>query len=273
VPGNNDVFGVTTISDIRFVDNLNGWAYGGGLWQTADGGTTWNAVTQIGLPVERLAVASGRVWAIVFAHGAAGTLDPTYDVYTTTYPNGSWTKVDSAGSFGPALPTLAVHNVSVTVIGTDASTGAAKAVTATGGTSAFTPLPAPPCNGGPGDPAGETPSGGLWLACSAATNKIGGVVYSPDFGKSFSMVSSVGPQALGAVDDATAIIASKGKLTLLKTDKSTRDVSHPVVPASTVWDFIGFTDPTGGFAIPEVNGTRQLWRTTDGGQTWAVVAV
>jgi hypothetical protein len=271
VPGNIDVFGVNTISDIRFVDSLNGWAYGGGLWQTTDGGTTWNAVPQIGLPVERLAVASGHVWAIVLAFGAAGGVGPAYDLYTTTYPNGSWTKVDSAGSFGPALPVLAVHNASVTVIGTDASTGVAKAVAATGGASTFTSLPSPPCNGGPGDPAAETPSGGLWLACSSATNNVGRVVYSPDFGKSFSVVSSVGAQAIGAVDDATAIIASNGKLTLLKTDKSTSAVSYPAIPASTVWDFIGFTDPTGGFAIPEVNGARQLWRTTDGGSHWTVV--
>src|SRR6185437_16060703 len=36
VRGTIDVFGVDTISDIRFVDALNGWAFGGGLWQTTD---------------------------------------------------------------------------------------------------------------------------------------------------------------------------------------------------------------------------------------------
>jgi hypothetical protein len=109
--------------------------------------------------------------------------------------------------------------------------------------------------------------------CSSTTSKVTGVVYSAGFGKAFSVVSSVQAQAIGAVDDTTAIMASNGKLTLLKTDKSTSAVSHPALPASTAWAFIGFTDPTGGFAIPEVNGTRQLWRTTDGGHTWVVVTV
>jgi hypothetical protein len=48
-------------------------------------------------------------------------------------------------------------------------------------------------------------------------------------------------------------------------------VSTPSVPASTQFAFIGFTTANDGFAVPVVNGARQLWRTTDGGAHWSVV--
>jgi hypothetical protein len=38
-----------------------------------------------------------------------------------------------------------------------------------------------------------------------------------------------------------------------------------------VWSFVGFTNAKDGFAIPILNNSRQLWRTTDGGSHWSVV--
>jgi hypothetical protein len=272
VPGNVDVYGSTTISDIRFVDANTGWAYGGGLWQTTDGGEQWDAVAMPG-SVQRLAVASGRAWAVVLS-GAPATSGPTYDIYTTSYPNGTWNKVGSAGSFGPAEPALAVHNTAVTVIGTDTATGRLKSVTAAG-VPTFTSLRPPPCQAIAGNPISETPAGGLWLACSLPTTKLGGIALSPDFGKSFSVVSSgrsAATQAIGAVDDKSAIVAEGGKLLRLNADKSTSAVSQPSTGAAAQgWSFLGFTDTAHGFAIPIVNGSRQLWRTVDGGSHWSVV--
>ncbi len=69
VPGNADVFDSSTISDIRFVDGKDGWAFGAGLWQTTDGGQHWAQYpADPNLPilggVQQLAVASGDAWAI-----------------------------------------------------------------------------------------------------------------------------------------------------------------------------------------------------------------
>jgi photosystem II stability/assembly factor-like uncharacterized protein len=272
VPGNNDVYGVNTISDVRFVDANNGWAFGGGLWQTTDAGDTWSFVAMPG-PVQRLEVASGRAWAVVLSDASAAT-GPTYDVYSSTYPGGSWQKASSAGTFGPSEPSLAVQGTTAIVIGTDASSAGVRAVEA-GSAAAFTALGTPPCAGAPGEPLSSSATS-LWLACTSSANKLQGVFFSPDFGKSWQGSSSkldATMVAIGAVDGKSAIVSDGGKLVRHTDGKSVETVSQPAVPALTVFAFVGFTTPDAGFAIPEVDGVRQLWRTDDGGAHWAVVKI
>jgi len=44
-------------------------------------------------------------------------------------------------------------------------------------------------------------------------------------------------------------------------------------PGASVGTFVGFTDASHGFAIlkTQAGDVDQLWRTTDGGQTWSAV--
>jgi len=271
-PGTNDVFGAGTISDVRFVDANNGWAYGGGMWQTTDGGAHWAAVPMPG-SVEQLAVASGRAWAIVFT-GAPSATSATYEVYSATYPGGSWAKADSAGTFGPGEPMLAVQGDAAAVLGTDAATGAQRPVAASGGSTTFTPLlTSLPCTGGAGSSLSAT-TGALWLACTSANGSTPGAFFSPDFGQSWQPAASKlsgTSVAVGAIDAKSAIVAAGGKLVRVGSDGSSGNVAQPSVPASTVWSFVGFTNAKDGFAIPILNNSRQLWRTTDGGSHWSVV--
>lgn len=272
VPGSANVFGVNTISDIRFVDAKNGWAFGGGLWQTSDAGDTWSFVAIPGA-VQRLEVASGRAWAIVLSDASAAT-GPTYDVYSSTYPGGSWQKAISAGVFGPNEPQLAVQGTTAVVIGTDTVSGAVRAVQA-GGDATFTALGSPPCAGALGQPLSSSATS-LWLACTSSTNKLAGVFFSTDFGKSWQVSSSkldATTVAIGAVDAKSAIVSDGGKLVRHTASKSVEPVSQPHLASSTVFAFVGFTTPDVGFAIPEIDGTRQLWRTDDGGAHWAVVKI
>lgn len=277
---NTDVFSGDTISDIRFVNASDGWAFGGGLWQTTDGGQHWAQYSDQSLPifgsVQKLAVASGRVWAIAFTNKAGGT--PQYGLFTATYPGGKWTVAQQPFvAFGAPEPMLAVQGKTVTVIGTDFSTGKPIGLRSTDGQT-FSTLPTGlPCTSTPGEPEQLSPTPkGLWLACPSFTGTIGGVYFSPDFGRSWQVASSTldvraQPVAIGGVDDKSAIVATGGKLLRVNADGSTASVSTPSVPSSTEFAFIGFTTAQDGFAIPVVNGTRQLWRTTDGGAHWSVV--
>lgn len=270
-PGNADVFGTNTISDVRFVDGNDGWAYGGGFWTTTDGGQTWSSIPISGA-VQQFAVASGRAWAVVFS-GAPADTGPTYHVYSATYPGGTWSAVGSIGALGPDEPKLAVQGGSVTVIGTDLTTGARETLIATGGTTSFTKTSDAPCDAATGDPLSPT-ANGLWLVCSSTTTLAHGVYFSPDFGSSWKTASSTSTEvapAIGAVNEKFAIVPDRGKLIRVGVDGSTASVSTPKVLPSTTWSFIGFTNPTTGFTIPIVNDTRQLWRTTDGGAHWSVV--
>lgn len=275
-PGNVDVFGTDTISDIRFVNDSDGWAYGGALWQTTDGGQHWAQVSDpaspITGPVQQFAVASGRAWAVAFADKAGGA--PLYQLYSATYPNGQWAPASST-VFGPAEPMFTIQNKTVTIIGTDSATGKQTGLRTTDGQT-FTALPSGlPCTNAPGQPLSPTPQG-LWLACTSATGKLGGVYFSSDFGASWQAASSslADPRvAIGGIDDKSAIVATGGHLVKVNVDGSSSPASAPSTPATTTFAFIGFTNAQNGFAIPEVNGGRQLWRTTDGGDHWAAVKI
>jgi photosystem II stability/assembly factor-like uncharacterized protein len=270
------LLGTDTISDVRFVSANDGWAYGGGLWQTTDGGQQWSRyddpTAPIEGPVQQLAVASGHAWAIAFANKAGGT--PTYQLYTATYPNGSWAPALKT-VFGPAEPMLSVQGTTVTVIGTESSTGKPTGFATTDG-QRFTALPADlPCASSSQKSISSTPQG-LWVACPTFTGTLGGAYFSPDFGKSWQVAtSSLGVQArtvtIGGVDRNSAIVATGSELSRINADGSTTAVATPSVPSSTTFAFIGFTTTDDGFAIPVVDGTRQLWRTTDGGDHWSVV--
>ena len=270
-PGNKDVFGADTIADVRFVDSNDGWAYGGALWETTDGGQHWKAAYIPGA-VQKLEVASGRAWAIAFTSATGGAV--RYGIFSATYPGGTWQDVTSAGTFGPGEPMLAVQGKTVVAIGTDASTGKARGAISTDGSTHFGSLPpTPPCTGSPGAPLSPT-ARGLWLACSPATNATGGVYFSADFGSTWQVAASTlnaSRVAIGAVDEKSAIVADGKTLKRVNADGSSVVVSVPKVSGTATWSFIGFTDPQVGFAVPIVNGTRQLWRTTDGGAHWSVV--
>lgn len=278
-PQSRPKYGSNLVTDIRFGDGKNGWAFGGEFWQTTDGGLTWSPVVVAGatqqFAVEQLAAANNRAWAIALTGSSADT-GAVYAVYSATYPGGSWQKVDSAGTFGSAEPILGVEGTTAVVIGTDATTGKQRAVIATGGSTGFAQLPGNlPCTYAPGE-AVSTTTNALWLACTSFTGTIGGVYFSPDFGRSWQVASSAldvraQPVAIGGVDDKSAIVATGGKLLRVNVDGSTASVSTVNLPSATQFAFIGFTTAKDGFAMPIVNGTRQLWRTTDGGDHWSVV--
>jgi len=64
--GNRPDTGVTTrstVTDVRFATPMDGWAFGGGLWQTHDGAVTWQRVPVSGLVLD-LATDGENVWAV-----------------------------------------------------------------------------------------------------------------------------------------------------------------------------------------------------------------
>ena len=65
--GNRPDTGVTTrstVTDVRFATPMDGWAFGGGLWQTHDGAVTWSQVPGIEGRVLDLATDGTNVWAL-----------------------------------------------------------------------------------------------------------------------------------------------------------------------------------------------------------------
>lgn len=66
--------GPNGVSGIRFLDGVNGWAFGPELWATHDGGNSWHAVDTFGQRVTGLETAGNRAYAL-FANcsGSSGS--------------------------------------------------------------------------------------------------------------------------------------------------------------------------------------------------------
>jgi photosystem II stability/assembly factor-like uncharacterized protein len=85
------------VTEVRFADDLHGWAFGPSLWSTSDGGATWTKQTIPGdgnlLPV--LAAGPAAVYALVSPcklNQAPGSCDPP-TLWKTTPGEDTWSQV------------------------------------------------------------------------------------------------------------------------------------------------------------------------------------
>jgi hypothetical protein len=254
-----------TVSDIRFGDTNNGWAYGASLFATADGGASWSAVTGVPGIVVDLAAASGNVWAI-----SNVTNTSSYELYHASYGSsgtGTWTKVP--------LGTSIIGEPGVAVVKQDAfllaqvGNGHGETFVIAGNGKSLVSRPAPCASSG--NVVSVAGDGALWIRCSGDNTVL--VFVSNDEAAHWQPVTAAavgGP--VGGVDATHALVEDADGLQLISTAGDSTPV--PYAPGANVSlpGFIGFTTTKIGFIVTDGNGA-QLWRTTDGGQTWAVVSL
>ena len=90
--------GSTGVSQLRFLNASDGWAYGPELWATEDGGKNWHKVGTGGQSVTALEASNGRAYAL-FGQCPSGTSAgcTAYTLMTSAAGGDEWTKV-------PGLP-------------------------------------------------------------------------------------------------------------------------------------------------------------------------
>jgi len=93
--------GSAGVSGIRFLDGVNGWAFGPELWATHNDGRNWQQVNTSGQRVTDLETAGDRAYALFAScsgESAAGfAADCTsYTLMTTSAGNDNWTPVGGA---------------------------------------------------------------------------------------------------------------------------------------------------------------------------------
>jgi hypothetical protein len=98
--------GATGVSGIRFLDGVNGWAFGPALWVTHDAGQTWQQESTDGTRVTDLETVNGRAYALFAAcSDPANSKVPaadwafgctSYTLMTTTSNSDEWTRVSDA---------------------------------------------------------------------------------------------------------------------------------------------------------------------------------
>ena len=111
--------------------------------------------------------------------------------------------------------------------------------------------------------------GAIWLTC--ATGTADAVLTSQDYGATWGLVpvpGEAGRHVVGAIDANHAVISTANGLGVLRTDETLTDATLPRHAATGDWSYIGFTNPTHGFAL---TGSGDLLRSTDGGHTWKAV--
>jgi hypothetical protein len=283
------------VSGIRFLDGVNGWAFGPELWVTHDSGNTWQRLGTGGLRVTDLETAGDRAYA-VFARCSGTAAQPfatdctSYTLMTSLATSDTWTPV------GPATSNLAGTPASSAML---ALTGTAGYLAGPDGTLYSGPLGGTwtragtmPCQPGTAAANGQPATGAIALpgGSSLVTVCDGGpsatspaVIYtSGDGGASWTMqpgsywsgfsVPESSVTSLAAAVNGTLVLATTSGIYALPAGSS----QWQAATASTAsgmpsggFSYVGMTTATQGVAIPENTSLHEIWLTRDGGLTWS----
>lgn len=281
------------VTQVRFANPTDGWAFGSSLYATQDGGRTW---AQVSIPgrVTQLEPGVGQVYAVVTPPcGTACTSpsQPAAALWRTSPTSNDWT-------LDPAAPAvsigLAVHGRSVWVMDTmDSPDGPAIGtglLHSTDGGNHFALEP----QSVPGIECSYSPVSTtvVWAYCSGGHFMF--AYRSTDAGAYFTRSGgTVSEQTIthpllqlpngSTLRAATATVAVVGGVIagdpLDRTDDggAVWQVVQPALTSTGTWRVIGFTTPTVGYAFwrQDTGGVTQveLWRTADGGATWSQVPI
>lgn len=258
----------TAVSQIRFADALNGWAYGGGLYATHNGGSTWHPIT-LGRRVDDLVVANGTVWAAV-ATCTSGIGCGTYAIDRSPVGTDSWTRSSApvGTTKNAAAPSIAARGNGIYVL-LNTEAGSRIAVSTDGGAQ-FRTHPAP-CASRTGGHVAATDTA-IFALCRTTTSAT--VSRSTDGGRTFThvLVPAVLSAASRIAATGSSVIIGGDGFVLQTTDSGaiwSRTISsYPGSP----WTYLGFVDATTGFAFRPASNGKGLYRTGDGGASWSVLA-
>jgi len=278
--------GATGVSQVRFLNLSDGWAFGPGLFATHDGGHTWAQVVTNGLRVTGLETVGNRAFAL-FASctgtGAAFAAQCTsYTLYSSPAAADAWTPV------GPSTSGLTGAAASLVLTGTRGYLLAPDGMLYGGpvdGSAPWQAVKQVPCPVGTpladGQPTGAllaaANAANLVLACASSsvpggqqakqvfTSADGGIVWqnaaaAPALGLAISVAATpAGTDVLATtagIDAAPAGSAAWQAATL----------EGP--PPAGGFGYVGMTTDSQGVALPADPTAGTVWFTFDGGKSW-----
>jgi photosystem II stability/assembly factor-like uncharacterized protein len=276
--------GSSGVSQIRFADQQDGWAFGPQLYATHNGGVRWTKVTSVGGPVVDLSTVSGRVLA-VGAAGCNGTVASytagctSFTLYRAAATGGTWHTV--TGGLGLVTPgalqltarygyLLAGSHLWAGSVGgawrpvviSPASPVTPACLTSAAGRGLIAPTPA------------SSPRGGtLYLICELTAGQRLGVYASGDGGRTWQ---AIGTQGLPATATANSLAVSPAGPLVLATsagiyfsaDARTWRRAAVVPQVTGGFGFAGMTTADSGVAVPVNSRLHEVFVTRDGGRSW-----
>ena len=289
--------GATGVSQVRFLNLTDGWAFGPELWVTRTGGQTWTQVDTHGLRVTNLETVGSRAFALFASCTGSGLTFAagctSFTLYSSSASGQDWTPVGAAttGLTDSAADGAASEAASLVLTGSRgyllAPDGALYAGPVDG--SAAWPRAgglASSCTVGPaqldGQPwqalLGAVNAKELFVACTSAggsgsvtQNKQ--VFSSPNGGISWLQLVQAPAAGVGY-----SLAASPPGTVVLGTDRGI-----DLLPAGGIaWQmatltgggpaggfgFVGMTTDAQGVALPADPSAGTVWFTFDGGQSW-----
>ncbi len=278
--------GAAGVSQIRFLDAENGWAFGPQLYATHDGGQIWAQVATDGLRVTDLETVGARAFALFASCTGAGAAFATqctsYTLYSSPAAAGSWTPV------GPATSGLTGTAASLVLTGTSGYLLAPSGMLYSGpvnGSAPWQQVKQIPCP--VGQPLADGQPTGALLAAANATNLVLTCASSSAPGKAQAkqvFTSADGgivwqnAGAAPALGLATSVAASPDGTYVLATGQGidVRPAGSATWQAATLngpppaggFGYVGMTTDAQGIALPANPAAGTVWFTFDGGQSW-----
>ena len=281
--------GSAGVGQIRFLEGINGWAFGPELWATHNGGKSWHRIGTHGQRVIDVEAVGNRAFAVEATCTGTG---PEYaaqcdgfTLYSTLASADSWTKVGAtttnlAPPGGAQGGAQGAGSAAIVLTGTRGYLLAPDGRLYAGpvdGTAAWHAASDIPCDTGQpqanGQPAGALlgaePPQSLILDCTQ--DKL--IYTSSNAGKSWQQMWTAPTAA-----PATSIAASPAYSVMLATSQgiyllpSQNGTWQPATLDGTApaagFGYVGMTDDTHGMALPADPGNGTVWFTVDGGLTW-----
>lgn len=286
----------TGVSQLRFADPADGWAFGPALYETSSGGWPWSEVPTNGLRVTGLEAVNRRAFAIAAscsgnsANFAAGCT--SFSLYTLNAGSTSWTPLPVPAGY-QQMTTAQQSSASLVIAGGQTvyvltPSGAVLTGPVAGGSWSVAGQAPPGCLPGPaqadGQPseaqlaAGQNKLGQneLLLACDspASNGTEQTVLYNSPSGASWAKVGTVPHQgdatSLTAASTGQAVLATTAGI-LYSGDGGTTwqaaSFGSQAAPANG-FSYVGLTDPAHGVAVPENASLGEIFVSTDGGRDW-----
>jgi BNR/Asp-box repeat protein len=285
--------GPTGVSQVRFYNTSDGWAFGPQLWATQDGGQHWTQIDTHGLRVTALEAAGQRVfavWAKCSGTGPDFAADCTASsLYSASPGSNQWAAVPGAGpshsaSGTPSSSALVLNGNRGYLLTPDGTLLSGPTASAGGwqpasGTAAPSPAPCEPgaAQAG-GQPSGAllaaTTTSGLVLVCTspaagAAQDKT--VYTSSDNGQTWQkagLAAAAGTAtSVAGTATGTIVLATTAGLQV-STDGGVSWAAGRGPLPSGGFSYVGMTSATQGVAVPADVAQHAVWFTFDGGQSW-----
>lgn len=278
--------GNSGVSQIRFLEVSNGWAYGPGLYVTHDGGATWAKASGVHGRVIDLATVNGSAYAVVASCTGAGSDYASgctrFALYTSAFAADSFQPVAGGSGTGQVRPgslqltrgTGYLLAGDVLLRGVPDGSSPWQAIKISSGT-----VPACLAAHGRGVVPGESgllaPLGAtdVYLLCRPAGGGGGSLYTSTDSGATWRLAGHV-----TAPGNETSLAVAPGSCTLAlatnsgiyySTDARRWHRARLLGQAPTSgFGFVGMTTQSNGVAIPAAPGPPVIYITTNGGRTW-----